>query len=1422
MATKLSCLHGHPLDMPDKRPESARLVCPLCGADVRDSKDNDTELGALAITVVPTSQLDAGRSQLVPQVEGPEDGGVDKSNDHIDDAEVADGSYAQTTFLDPSRIAVAGDAATHRDETQNEEGTGNDAPQRQPASPAKQDLQPPALPGLEVIEEIGRGGMGVVYRAYDEKHGREVALKTLQRMGPDDLIRFKQEFRALADIAHSNLASLYELHSDGTTWCLTMELLHGVEFLEYVWSEFESLRIDGGRRRVADVAGQSRLTVRRINRLYDGLKQLAIGLNELHRHGKLHSDIKPSNVLVTTEGRVVLVDFGLVAEITRDEDGRLPRMIQGTPHYMAPEQVACSALTAASDWYAVGVMLYEVLTGRLPFNDKSVKAMLRKRIEAPLAPNKRKPGVPKELSDLCMAMLEIDASNRPSTIDVLRAVEADDVANSILEASTSTVVQSVDLVGRESHLKVLNQSLRAVTGGETCSVFVHGLSGMGKSVLIRSFVDSIQSSSTSILLEGRCYEQESVPFKALDSLVDALVGYLCGLHVLTLEKLMPEDMLPLVRLFPVFGQVSGASNPGRPTIDNADQQELRKRGFTSLRALLTSLGKRAPVVFYIDDMQWGDEDSAHLLADLVRPPDSPRLLVLGSYRREDVGRSPALIALEDAYQKGTDHPHRQELPVDPLSESDASRLALQLLGGDAVQQQVAERIAGESGGSPFFVWELAQHVQDESTASFGSLELDEVIWSRVCRLPAETRSLLEVFAVAGRPMRASEAYETIDARTHGPGLLAQLRTSNFIRTTEGDEATVVETYHDRIRESVVNHLPAARVRAHHLKIALVIEQSGDVNLSTVQSHINKTPEFEGPGDPLELITGVWQRVFDLSYFFDAAGKSERALPYALVAAERAWSQNALEVAEQQFEIARRGAEVSNDAMRFRIAEGLGDVLLLRARYDRAHQHFKTARSLATSNQVLARIDSKLGYLCFKSGDMEESAAHLEKTLTELGSPPPSNIAVQTLAVVKELLVQLLHTWLPSVFTKRRNPDTASGRRELFSASIYQLLSYPYWWKKGPVPNLWAHLRHMNLSERYPPSQVLGRAWSFHAVIMTAVPLTSRGIAYAERSFGIHLDDGDLQGQGKARSYQTFAFLTAGRFNEGVEAGREAVRLLEEAGDVWEANMARIILSFPLYYQGNLESAAANARKAIQIGKETGDASSVMIALWFWVLYAPEQVPDGLITAELQKSPGDPLSDTSIILARGLELLLREDNPREAANVLLDALNVAKKRGLRNPCVFCGLAWRAETLRIVAEREPAGRARNAVMKQARRAVRHALITTRLYLTSRPHALRENANLHTLADNETRARQAFDASLQLARQQEAKYEVARTELARAEAGLKFGWSDAEAQLESAKQEISRITGFVLSGTMQESHQRPDQTSLSNDSRDRGANV
>ena len=1267
-----------------------------------------------------------------------------------------------------------------------------------PPSPTKThkergELTPPDLPGYQVVGELGRGGMGVVYRAKQEKRNREVALKTLLHISPVELQRFKQEFRSLADIAHPNLAGLYDLLSDGETWCFSMEILEAVDFIEYVWSGFDAF----GRRQTQNLVGrpvedESRLSPEIKERLYDGVKQLALGLNTLHQAGMLHRDIKPSNVLVTTEGRVVLVDFGLASQFEEGSDER-PTGIHGTPEYMAPEQAACNPISPASDWYAVGVMIYEVLTGYWPIQGRRLQIIFDKQTKTPRPPRELNPEVPDDLNNLCVALLDRDQDKRPTAIDVLQCIGADQELIDSLQTTTRVGSgQTLELVGREGHLQDLHASFRQVTTGMTKTIFVHGKSGMGKSVLIQKFLGDIRTGDEAVVLTGRCYEQESVPFKALDSLIDSLSDHLTGLPETEARAATPSDLLPLIRLFPVLGQIPGALDVGRPSIENVDQQELRQRAMNALREMLKRIGEHKPLVLYIDDLQWGDEDSANLLADLVRPPHAPRLLVLGSYRTENRDTSLCLKALDKAYTTGQHHPHREDIAVDSLQFADAKRLALMLLERDDDESQdLAGKIARESGGWPFFVWELAQHVQDSPEIADQSLELDEVIWIRVNRLPEETRRLLELVAITGRPIPAAEAYQAIDALEKGQGFLAQLRTRNLIRTTESeDEETIVESYHDRIRESVVDHLDDAAIKRHSLKLATTFENVSGLNVSDLRRHIDQTPEFDEPTEPYNLPRHQWQRVFDLAHFFDAAGEHERAFPFALVAAEQARKQDAQEVAEQQFRIALRGVAKDSPGLRFRVLEGLGDVLVLRGRYDDANEQFQAARSLANGNQLLARIDGKLGASARKKGDMGDAVGYLESALEALGESIPRNSAAILFGVSKQVLIQVLHTILPSRFVARRSKDTPQAVTDLFRARLYDDLTFTYWFARGMEQCLWSHLRQMNLAERYPPSQELGRTYAFHAITMTAIPLARRGISYAERAYEISRQQGNLWGQGQARSFQTFACIVLAKFKEGVERGAEAVRLLEEAGDVWEANMARMIATVPMYHLGDLQSAQREAKKSYEIGVESGDYSAVCISLAFWVPAAPDTIPPGAILAELERKREDPLSIAAAVYARGLELLFCEDDPDAAADVFRECLDSCKQRGLRNVCIFSAYSWRATACRIAAERAANGPNFRAALVEADRAVRAALKITKSYRAYRPHAFREAGLVAVLNGKERKARNLFERSLELAVQFEARYDHAKTLLAYGEAGLRLGWPGAEEQIAEARLTIAEL--------------------------------
>jgi serine/threonine protein kinase len=241
-----------------------------------------------------------------------------------------------------------------------------------------------------VLRCLGAGGMGAVYEAFDRERSEKVALKTLRRLDPGLLYRLKTEFRALQDLHHPNLVHLGELIEAAGQWFFTMELIEGVDFVTYVRSppaeradSYPTMADIPRARRVVedantvDVGGPaialalatpslSRtptpvpnvvLPAGRFDepRLRAALRGMAEGLLAIHRGGLVHRDVKPSNVLVTREGRVVLLDFGLVYDA--DADASRDDHLVGTPAYMAPEQVTGGNASEASDWYAVGVTL---------------------------------------------------------------------------------------------------------------------------------------------------------------------------------------------------------------------------------------------------------------------------------------------------------------------------------------------------------------------------------------------------------------------------------------------------------------------------------------------------------------------------------------------------------------------------------------------------------------------------------------------------------------------------------------------------------------------------------------------------------------------------------------------------------------------------------------------------------------------------------------------------------------------------------------------------------------------------------------------------------------------------------------------------------------------------------------------------------
>ena len=424
----------------------------------------------------------------------------------------------------------------------------------------------------EVLSCLGHGGMGVVYEVFDRERRQLVALKTLLHFNPAALYLFKQEFRTLADVQHANLVHLYELVvGDAGETFFTMELVRGTDFLRYVRKpeaptgsnppatvvslrpagERETSRPTGpeeSRRHHASATGSLAI----VTRLRAALRQLVEGVHALHNAGKLHRDIKPSNVLVTQEGRVVLLDFGVATELAGragESQGGSGEVV-GTARYMAPEQAFDDPPTPASDWYSVGVMLYEALVGRAPFVGTATDVITMKGLMDAPAPAECVEGVPPELDALCRALLLRDATMRPTGVEILRRLGVTR-SGGLTSSPVAPVNSETALIGRDEHLRALRDAFDATRSGRMITVRLGGGGGMGKSTLVHHILDELVRGDEALVLRGRAYERETVPYKAVDSVIDALSRHLLRLaeagHALALPEGIGALGAPLPR-----------------------------------------------------------------------------------------------------------------------------------------------------------------------------------------------------------------------------------------------------------------------------------------------------------------------------------------------------------------------------------------------------------------------------------------------------------------------------------------------------------------------------------------------------------------------------------------------------------------------------------------------------------------------------------------------------------------------------------------------------------------------------------------------------------------------------------------------------------------------------------------------------------
>ena len=800
---------------------------------------------------------------------------------------------------------------------------------------------------------IGTGGMGSVYLVRDEQLGTEVALKTLNLTSGTDLYRFKREFRALADTKHPNLVTLYELVSEDSLWFFTMEYVPGLPF-------DQSLAGCVPKSDSQASAGQPDP-----NRVLRSVQQLCAGVHAMHEAGCIHRDLKPTNVLVTPEGRVVILDFGLAKQrgsATISKDG-----FSGTPAYMAPEQAMERPSMPSADWYAVGIMIYEVLTGRCPFEGSLFDVLLRKQNEDPPPPMQLNPQADELLSELCMHLIRRDQAQRPSGVEVLTRLGVVSSKSTAVPSRRYTPISTpaLSIFGREHELHTLSQAYVKMRKGNLAVVVIEGTSGIGKTCLVDCFLETIASGAvapgTSLVLRGRCHERETLPFKAFDNVVDGISYRLAALDARDQSYILPDRISYLCEIFPVLRRLKLTEDQRYCLPPLREAKELRNQAFGAFRELLVHLARTQPLVIFIDDLQWADRDSFALLRALVGQPGAPPLLLIAAHRFASEGKDGAV---DPQLGEFFEQPGVDRIALGPLGPDSTRALADGLLDDieAASKQRIVDAVVREAGGHPFFAVELVHHLRtvvwpkgDLASASDGAgLRLDGMILERVKSLPETSQRMLRAIAVAGDPLAQRVLASAADVTLGSPEweqAMAALVEESLIRRRGRQGVDVVEPYHDRIRDAVAGSLDPKSLIEVHVRLAKAVEQ--------------------------------WERERTdmLARYWLSAEDNQRAKRYAWEAAVEARTKLAFDRAAQLYETAARLE--TEDEQKAEMLRALGECQASDGRAILAADAFERAAAFSTPAQA-ARLRQLAAEQLLRGGEIAQGLTVLKDVLSRSG------------------------------------------------------------------------------------------------------------------------------------------------------------------------------------------------------------------------------------------------------------------------------------------------------------------------------------------------------------------------------------------------------------------------------------------------------
>jgi tetratricopeptide (TPR) repeat protein/predicted Ser/Thr protein kinase len=689
---------------------------------------------------------------------------------------------------------------------------------------------------FEITTELGHGGTGTVYFARDVALDREVAVKVLSQLNISEQGRAKllQEAQATAKMNHPNIVAVYDVGETDESPYIVMEYVEGQNLHDAPPTE--------------------------IAEIVDSAAQICLALDHAHSHGIVHRDLKPENVIIDAQRTAKLMDFGIArsmaSRVTLDGE------VIGTVFYLAPEIAQGKDYDGRADLYSLGVMLYELTTGELPFTIGDPVAVISQHLHASVVPPRTKnPEIPPRLDALIVQMMSKSPAERPGSASEAHAAFT---KPSLLDPEAEEV-EAIDVirrigqgrfVARERELESTKATWSKVLAGEGQTLLVSGEPGIGKTRLVKELATYAEVTGGEVH-SGACYEERNAPYAAFAQIIRS---------ALQTGSAAPTDFV-LADLITIAPELR-ASFPEVPSNPQLEPDLEQRRMFESAVTFFKTLSGQSPLMLFLDNAQWADSGTLALLLHLSRRTRDQPILLAVNYRETQLDvTSPlnhTLIELNRARLS-------TELKLMRFNRAE-TRKQLAAIFADEITPEFLDGIFTATEGNPFFVEEVCKALVEDGQVFHTDVGWDRpgmeqieiprsikaAVQSRVAKLPPAYQETLALAAVIGREFDFDTLSQASDLED---GLLIDALESadqaQLIEELKSDNGTSFSFLHTLVPSTLREVTPTLRRRKLHKRVAEAISvRSGD--------------DYEA-----------------LAYHFAAAGDNDRARQHYTLAGDRA-------------------------------------------------------------------------------------------------------------------------------------------------------------------------------------------------------------------------------------------------------------------------------------------------------------------------------------------------------------------------------------------------------------------------------------------------------------------------------------------------------------------------------------------------------